>query len=352
MKRLILLLCLVGCSEYAIHDPNQVAPQIPNWQQLENDFVVDEFKHPTPAPADILVAVDKSCSMSNNRAEWLSNMPVFVQVLEDNYIDYHLGVISTDNSNVDTVGQLPWWGGVQWASRYDVSPTATFTALEAAASGYSEMGLDAVRGALVLRPNDGNEGFLRQNVPLHIITISDEPDQSTHTGPGKMLSALNDYRIQNNSIVSYSVIVHTPNSQVLGCAVSEPMWGHGYLEVARDWQNGRIIDICEPDWSQPIQDIADYIGQNVTYEYFLREVPVPETLEVFVIEDGVTFIFVNVEDYDESIHLPIRGYERTWYFDQKRNSIVFPDFVPEYETQVRVEYYSAEVYKAPEDTGL
>ena len=319
-------------------------------QPLQNVWKEERFPHPSRPPADVLIAVDKSCSMSDNRAMWIRNMPDFVNVLEENFIDYHIGVITTDVIN-GYPGELSRYGNYQWVSPENEDPVTLFTALEASAWGPGEAGIEAVYIAIETERERGNYGFFRYGAPLTIVTISDEPDHSENITPRDLYGALYDYEWEMDSRVSYSVIVHLDDSEYCPTMSLSHLIGAGYIELANRWDNGLIIDICRPEWSQPVREIAREIGRSVSYFYPLSSVPVPESLTVQVFEDPATIVFVSEDDYIETMSDICRGpvntepcYKRTYYYDSTRNGIVFPEFIPEDYSEVVVGYYEASSY--------
>lgn len=344
-----IVLALCGCvSENDIIDPTQSSGAAPNYLPLENVWREDYFPHPKRPPADVLVLIDKSCSMVNERVQWIYSMGDFVQTLDDNYIDFHIGVTTTDPSEL-TGGKLATYLGKRWASPDDEDPVLTFIGLESSAFGNGEAGIEAAHKALTVQRETGNSGFFRYDAPLHIITISDEPDSSPNVGPKDLYDVMRRYEYHNRTSVAYSVIVNPYQSKIC-----PGMWfgaGTGYIELARYWSDGEFIDICSSDWLSPIQNIADDLGQKIEYFYPLSRFPVEESIEVLVYEEPVTFDFLGVDDYVEETPLICRGSENTepcyrqeFDYDSVRNGITFTDFIPEPHTQVTVGYFEATNY--------
>jgi len=344
LRSMICILAIIGTVSCDIENnlfPPETSQGIQNAKPLENVYVIDEFLHPTMPPAEVLVVIDKSCSMIDERVTWLNNLPDFVRILENNYIDYRLGVISADGGLSPTAGILSNINGKFYASHADIDPVATFTLLDAVARGYNEQGLDAVYAALTTHRESANSGFFRIRSQLHIITISDESDQSINAGPRKLEKTLRRYSNKNNSIVSYSAIVNTRGGE--NCA-DDIFIGSGYIRMVGFHNKGYLINICDDDWSQPIQSIADMIGQNVEYEYFLKSIPVEETIEVLATEYGVVFVFKKESDL-EGNEMLLRDFVASYTYNKSRNSIIFTEFIPEYNTKVTVSYYTKTIYE-------
>jgi hypothetical protein len=58
-------------------------------------------------------------------------------------------------------------------------------------------------------------------------------------------------------------------------------------------------------------------------EYFLSKLPIPGTIDVSVVYNEITFNFIEEDD---------------WVYDQKRNSVIFNEFVPQYLSEIYITY--------------
>ena len=85
---------------------------------------------------------------------------------------------------------------------------------------------------------------------------------------------------------------------------------------------GIFWPICDDDWPAVLEQLGIQ-ASGLAREYYLSELPVPGTIEVYVIDNGVTFAFE--EDVD-------------WSYQPTRNSILFDAYVPDPLAEIHIEY--------------
>lgn len=209
------------------------------------------FTEPGVPPVDVLMLIDQSCSMEDeNIAAVRQGMGPFVEELAQ-VSDWQLLQVTQPNGCGNE--------GILDPSTPDVDQILIDNAFNNSGSTlpYSEKLLE--HAALVLEktaPGGCNEGFLRAGSLLHIIAISDEPEQSN---------------------VPYTDWLDTYESYVLGpeylrvSAVVDlslcQLGGGGYLEAASA-TGGTILDICTAQWGSDFVDIAAEILDGVrTYNF-------------------------------------------------------------------------------------
>ena len=89
-----------------------------------------------------------------------------------------------------------------------------------------------------------------------------------------------------------------------------------------DLVGGIKWSICNDDWGE-VLELLGIQAAGLKREYFLSQLPVPDTIVVSVVEEGVTFLFQEEVD---------------WVYNQPRNSIIFNEYVPSPLAAVYVEY--------------
>jgi len=168
-------------------------------------FQVDSFDQQQVQKVDILWVIDNSPGMRAKQDRLKTNIHSFMQFLESQQIDYHLGVASTDIFDPGQSGRLNNTAGLPqpW-----INPAAGgnaesdfFLNVNFAQQGGEERGflagmmaltqpLSPGIGAAVLPNPDagasncarladgGVDCFLRQNAPLYTIIVSDEEEKS------------------------------------------------------------------------------------------------------------------------------------------------------------------------------
>lgn len=333
MKHLLVGFTLfgLGCGiDNELKDPELVEPFPPHTPPPQVDLEVEEvFLEPDPQPVDILFAIDKSCSMRDDELEINTNLPKFLELLADSNVDYHIGVISTSNQEDLGAGKLVSILNYNFISPQTSEPSMILGLMNKASSdqGGWEAGIDAVSAAIGPRLQRGeNPGFFRHGVPLQIITISDEEDQSEFWTPKNLVLNLFHWMAENEAPVYYSAIVALPESECDGILSFDYSIGYRYLEVVERMNgNGLVIDICNEDWSGALDSIAQYATPDPIPEFFLKENPIEETIKVLVESGSITY------DFDT---------DKARFYDSARNSvlIIHPDYEYSPSDVVKISY--------------
>lgn len=274
--------------------------------------VVDTWSWPR-VPVDLLFIVDTSCSMLDDQDRLLSNIPRLVEPLVAHQYDYHLGAITMDCAPIVTEDGseiIPWCGLLHtYLTPENVVDPARLLVDAQALLGMGiggsgrETGLLALYQALLLQDLSG--GFFRSHVPLHVVLISDEPDQSYTNGlsveglTDALLGKFNDGGLYVNSIV------HAVSEFDLACGA---MYAPQYIEVSQTYP-GVVQDICEEDWSSTMDQIAAAF-QGTEFVFPLSHVPDLSTVEVHIVREGVGEVVLS---------------STTWAYDPAPNAIVITD---------------------------
>lgn len=320
MKKAIWLLALTGgCIEYT---PSSTLPPagIANAKPLEPSSTTDKLVQVTTPEVDILWVIDNSCSMYEEQSALGSNFPAFMNFFLDSGLDYHIGMTSTDYGALQ--GRLVNIGGERWITPQSPNPTVAFgTAAVMGTNGSAtEKGRDPTFSALEIMTQPGayNEGFVRENATLHMVTISDENDYSNLITRAEFIDYLLNLKVDPDN-VTYSAIVTPSNYPGYCYGGIEP--GTEYLAVQQA-VGGIMWPICNPDWTELLIQLGMQAA-GLKREYFLSELPVPGTIQVWVKEDGTRLNFEEGTD---------------WSYNQVRNSILFNEFVPTALSEVYVKY--------------
>jgi len=319
MRRAVLLAFVVGCSsDYDIGADIEVFGAN-NPQGIEAPINSDRIVQTTAAQVDVLFVIDNSGSMSDNQAKLAENFPEFIKEFDGSGLDYHIGVISTDMETKGHKGQLQEVEGKRWIDESFADPVSAFSELALVGDQGSpdERGREACYTALVDLGDTYNAGFVREDAGLHITVVSDENDSSTGNPVTKEEFAdyLNGLR-DDPELVSFNSIV---NLQGGGLLTGPP--GTAYLDVT-DEVGGLKRDIAKDEWSDMLGELGlQAIGLKA--EYFLSQLPVEDSVEVLVINEGVTYAFER---------------ETEWTYSSERNSITFIDYVPPELAEVVINY--------------
>ncbi len=240
---------------------------------------------------DILWVVDPSGSMNGNWAQVVLGVEQMMLALPTN-IAWRLEIISADAYRARRLESFPILPGdsILVAQQH----------LQNNVVGYTEEGFDAVKEYLSY--NADAHQWLRPNVSLLIVFVSDENDYSTQS-VAQFTSWITYQRPQVfvASIVNVDPIISlcphdfNPNLDI----------GLKYI-AASNYFNGDVIDICTPDWSTGVAQALQQV--HLIDEIQLDYTPVDiDHIEVLV--DNVIWT--------------------DWSWDEPNNKIVFTTIPPE-----------------------
>jgi hypothetical protein len=143
-----------------------------------------------PEAIDVLLMIDDSGSMGPHQAALSDGAAAFLGAGVEAGVDFHVGIVTSDMNDGDKAGRLQ--GDPRWIGPGDRAIDLLADRIEdvgTAGSG-DEQGLEAVRRALTPPLSSNfNRGFRRANVPLAIVVLTDEDDQS-RSATGDYVDAL------------------------------------------------------------------------------------------------------------------------------------------------------------------
>ena len=295
---------------------------------------VDSYEQIQKPEVDVLWIVDNSCSMAQEQEDLAANFPIFMEYFLGSNLDYHIGVVSTDMDNPDQSGKLIPASGLRWIVPETPSPHEVFAAMSLLGTGGSgnEQGILAAYAAMELQ-QEWNDGFWRDNAAIHLITVSDEPDNSPND-PVTLIEFsgyLNGLRA-DPELIAYHSIVGAANNN---CGIGS---GTRYIDIT-DRVGGVFWDLCDEDWGGALEAIG-LESAGLKREYFLSERPVPGTVQVTVEENGYTSLF---KEYDAATALG------DWTYSDPRNSVTFVQYVPDPGAVVNINYEILSASERDED---
>jgi hypothetical protein len=276
---------MMGCNpEYAIVGEigkEYIFIEVPEDEKNE-DIWVDSFIQPESTEGvDILWVIDRSCSMRDNEPLLFDGIDAMINSLPST--GWRLNMISNSPPNVLNDKQFPLVPGDTVAdaqTMYNKMSTGTY-----------EMGFDALEEYLFY--NTYVSQWMRTDVPLLVVFVSDEEDQSNQT-PAQFVQWYSNYR-KNVYLAS---IVHVDPYESL-CNVSFYDVGYNSIE-ATNLLGGVVVDICSDDWAPGVTDASVQITPYEHYE--LTHTPT-DMNEVYVFIDGAP-------NYD-------------WYYNRTDNTVYF-----------------------------
>ncbi len=274
----MLALVLLACIDYGVTQRPDAEDPLPNSDPVTESFVVDE------APADILFYADTSDSMRRHLELLVDNIDGFTNRLDSLASDWQLLAVTspTGCNNGGILGpDVADWEAA-FSEGIQRKPTTNVDE--------DEMGLRNVANALAEANGGCNTGFLRDDVPVHVIFITDENDESPgwDTVPDYWADYVDDILDAKGDagLVTISVIGgDVPD----GCGADDPSVptaepAAGYAEASAS-TGGEFLSICD-GWENDIDLLAD---SSVTRDTFvLLGDPDPDSIEVKVDGEVVT----------------------------------------------------------------
>lgn len=346
MKKSSLLLALlvaVGCTvETGITDGSPVTGEA-NPPELEPPTRTDRIVQVTTPEVDVLFVIDNSCSMEEEQVALTNNFDAFIGYFVGSGLDWHVGVVSTDMDDQSAQGKLRQAGGFRFLDESAPQPVDMFTQMAhmGTSGAWTERGRDATFAALESLKDSYNQGFYRDEASLSVVVISDEDDYSTNISLQEFISWLVNLK-DDAELVNFSSIVNLHDPPCPPISGYPPEVGEEYL-AATAAVGGITWSICDPNWDTVLNELGMQAA-GLKREFFLADIPVPETLDVWVVEPsddgGNTYSFKQGRDYE---------------YNPTRNSIRFLTYVPRPLSEVYIDYdlLSAQTYQeAGDDTGL
>ena len=270
----------------------------------------DEFVVPEDPASDIMFIVDQSCSMDDDALAVAENFNEFITALDTYTSDWQL-IVANNDRGCNTTGIL-----TESTPGYE----STFTSEAQDGSGTyivdtEALLIPAAAGVEATDSGECNAGFLREDALLHIILVSDEPEQSGGWTGGSEWEDLTNQIIAKKGSDTYTRISAIAGDVPGGCSSrgnsAEP--GTGYYEAV-EATGGIFLSLCS-DWGAHVDDLAAASINQDTFE--LDNTPYEPSIEVFV-----------------------NGSPRTsgWTYDATQNAVVFDDPVPEGGDTVLITY--------------
>ena len=115
--------------------------------------------------------------------------------------------------------------------------------------------------------------WLRDDASLHLVGISDEPEQSSGSY-ADYIAAFQALKDDPDLVTLHAIGGPLPS----GCATADPYTGFYEATVATD---GLFLSLCTSDWGGHLTALAEATTANLS-SFPLTEWPVPDTIEVRV----------------------------------------------------------------------
>jgi hypothetical protein len=277
----------------------------------------DSFEQPTQGSTDIIFAVDRSCSMSEDVANVTNNFGSFIGTLTAMDADFHVAATVGDSG---CVNGPPMYIDSSFSvsdaqstivSMIDINnnvvPYASNT--ERAFVLFELFLEEAVDINGYPDPSGCNYGVIRREAKLALVGVSDEPEQSPNQY-STYVSLFQGLKANPDDVVIHAIGGDYPS----GCGNNDAYTGMYEASVAT---GGLFLSLCATDWGSQLQALAEGSAQDLT-SFELTQWPVPETIVVRV--DGQTTTV-------------------GWTYNPTDNAIDFDtDYVPEGGSIIEVDY--------------
>lgn len=238
---------MMACSDYGLHIDRPV------YTKVDGELHVDRWTA-VPIALDIVVVVDESMSMNNERTFlYTDTMPVFTDALiREDEIDWCLHHRAT------------WMDFKGYGKVCNDDPDPLTTSANLFSTGASiyggERGFDSIAGSQ--RDDDHTE-----DADVWFWVISDEADQSHYNSPATFRDSKTWFKQAPYNVYLAASVITNPEDLLTTCnSQSGESYGEGYVEAA-----DLLYNICQPNtWFEMIEvavDTAKLINASHTLQY-------------------------------------------------------------------------------------
>jgi hypothetical protein len=291
----------------------------------------DVFTQDLKPKADVLIAIDNSCSMSSYQASLAANFDSFIKFAEAAKVDYHIAVITTDDSSATHQGRF-----VSGPSHPEKILTSTTVDVENKFKAKVAVGINGSAIETCLSPllkavtaplvNNENAGFLRDEASLAMICVTDASDQSSQPATYYLNNFWNVKGHNRKTQFTFNAIAGFNPSPPSGCPYDSGPDDGSYAYLVSQ-TNGVKDEICTPDWSKTLEELGK-TGLGFRTNFFLTSVPDLTKGPIIVAINGVPV--PAVDDRGATV----------WTFDSVGNSVNFePMYVPEPGQTLTITYH-------------
>lgn len=261
---------------------------------------IQTWSNPIDPPSDILFSVDLSCSMDDDAARLANNFQSFINELSNYSTDWQVMVANNDNGCTNSGVLTPSTSNYQ----------STFSSAVTCCEGADTERLLTIAERAIQQTDSGecNSGFMRSNAMLHVVVVSDEPEQSYSSW-----DTLVNQIIAKKGAPEQVKISAIAGDYPYGCSTADA--ATGYWEAV-NYTDGVFLSICS-DWSNPsnLELLAE--ASVISDSYPLDYQAAGTTIEVYVNGQLVT---------------------TDWHYDPALNSVVFDANPPAEGDSILIQY--------------
>lgn len=281
------------------------------------DFAIsytDEWVVPADPPTDIMFIVDQSGSMDDDQRALAENFRSFISAL-NTYSDNWQIIVANNDEGCNTTGILTAdTAGYETAFEEGVREGSGTYIVD-----YEALLVPAANGVENTDAGECNEGFMRPDALLHIVAVSDEPEQSDcediFSPCESRWEELVDEMILKKGSASLTKVSAVAGPVPSGCTSSgnSAEAGTGYAEAV-DATGGVFLSICA-DWGTSVEELAEASIQQDTFE-------------------------LSHNAYEPSIVVTVNGatVSSGWHYDEDTNAVIFDTDAPDEGAAVSISY--------------
>jgi hypothetical protein len=222
-----------------------------------------EIGHEEKAPVDIVMAMDTSRSMIEEKSDLEENMKIFFTQLEEQNIDAHIIAMGSAPSTNDSGFEFP-----------SDLPSDKFQVVERKVSSY-----DAISVLTSFYRSGETPLPFRDNANHEVVIISDDNGTGPGNSPEDFDPNLPARKVTVNSIIG---LEFGPDKENSNCNIAAV--GTVYQQLSRE-TDGLILDLCEKDWTQLVKDLAESIVKRTEKKFKISK-PVDSSKSLKVTLNG------------------------------------------------------------------
>jgi hypothetical protein len=274
---------------------------------VEGVDVIDEWELPEDPPTDIIFSLDSSCSMNTDIWKMYSNFDAFINELEGFSEDWRIIVVNEDdgcNHSGILRPTTPDYTGKFQDALFAWNNNDTYTEALLTVNHNAVQNTDT---------GECNAGFMRPNAMLHIIDITDEPEQSYEL-TGNDWEHLVDGIVDKKGAAALTTISAIAGDYPKGCDGAAP--GTGYYEAV-ERTGGVFLSICQ-NWSA-----SSNLGLLASASVNQSRFTLSQTAQ-----ESTILVWRNAVGHNN------------WAYDAATNTVTLNDPVPTEGDAVRIEYTS------------
>ncbi len=245
-----------------------------DWASISESFTasIDEPE----LVADVILAVDRSGSMNDDITGLTAGLVGMTDALLEAGVDYQIAATVEDDG---CINGSDIWIDDSYSATDAETVMETMVNLGGTYGSNTERAFMLLEAALTETVSGGcNEGLVREGASLHLVGVSDEPDQSV-SSYSTYLTTFETYVDSNDLLYVHGIGGDNPS----GCGSASAYTGIYEATVAT---GGTLVSICTTDWETTMATMGDAmvveVAEDASFE--LTSTPSDESTIVVTVE--------------------------------------------------------------------